>query len=533
MELINYLRRFRKHQKYFYLSLLIIIGFFIGSSLITPKITSVSSGLMEDVRETDLYSKKNTIASEFLELNSFLNYAKNSIEDASDVPLSTVINKLNFVSDLALSNAVNSSSYVYTITPGGVQETEHLRPKAKFGDPSIPDKEMLLDAAKGTLDTIIISKDKVLNRKAYVFKKNKDTTVIVGYDVDLKAFWKYYSEKYKERNSYTTVFNKNGICLLHPEVDNIGKKIPSYFDFFAISDILNQSDNEVLKNNGISQYLGLDIVRYFDQVMIGDQDLIVVANFVKFDLQDTTVEVQRYFSWISLLAFITFMSLLLIARFQLKKEYNENLSVQKEKEQLAIANENYQRENAVLQLNQLKKKMNPHFLFNTLNSLHYLIESKPNLSQKFVLQLADVYRYLLENRDDNLTSLKKELDFLEQYIFLHKIRFKNSLNITIVNQSDDELIFYKKIPVLSLETLVENAIKHNEITKSNPLNIEVEINNTHVTVTNNYSPKKKEHIEGHKIGLTYLKNIYNYYEVDSFKTKIVEDKFICILPLLS
>ncbi|HCV82121.1 MAG TPA: histidine kinase, partial [Zunongwangia profunda] len=63
--------------------------------------------------------------------------------------------------------------------------------------------------------------------------------------------------------------------------------------------------------------------------------------------------------------------------------------------------------------------------------------------------------------------------------------------------------------------------------------IEVEINNTHVTVTNNYSPKKKEHIEGHKIGLTYLKNIYNYYEVDSFKTKIVEDKFICILPLLS
>ena len=117
-----------------------------------------------------------------------------------------------------------------------------------------------------------------------------------------------------------------------------------------------------------------------------------------------------------------------------------------------------------------------------------------------MLQLADVYRYLLENRDDNLTSLKKELDFLEQYIFLHKIRFKNSLNITIVNQSDDELIFYKKIPVLSLETLVENAIKHNEITKSNPLNIEVEINNTHVTVTNNYSPKKKEHIEGHKIG---------------------------------
>ena len=80
---------------------------------------------------------------------------------------------------------------------------------------------------------------------------------------------------------------------------------------------------------------------------------------------------------------------------------------------------------------------------------------------------------------------------------------------------------------------MENAIKHNEITKNKPLDIEVEIHATHVIVANSYAPKKKKNIEGHKIGLTYLKNIYNYYEVDSFKTKILEDKFICILPLLS
>ncbi|WBL25735.1 sensor histidine kinase [Zunongwangia sp. HGR-M22] len=533
MELINYLRRFRKHQKYFYLSVLIIIAFFIGSSLITPKITSVASDLMEDVRLADLYSKKNNIASEFLQLNSFLNYSKNIIEDSSDVPLSSLINKLHFVSDLALSNAVNTSSYIYTITPDGIQKTEHLRPDEKLGEESVPYKKILLQAPKGTLDTIINTGDKVLNRKAYVFQRNKDTTIIVGYDVDLKAFWKYYSEKYQGRTSYTSVFNKNGICLLHPEVENIGIKIPSYFDSFAISDIFNQPDSEVLIDNGFSQYLGLDIVRYFDEVIIGDQALIVVANFMYFDLQDTTGEIQQYFSWISFLAFITFILLLLIARFQLKKEYRENLRVLKEKEHLATANENYQRENALLQLSQLKKKINPHFLFNTLNSLHYLIETKPNLSQKFVLQLADVYRYLLENRDDNLTSLKKELAFLKQYIFLHKIRFKNSLNIKISDHSGDDLILYKKIPVLALETLVENAIKHNEITKNKPLDIEVEIHATHVIVANSYTPKKKKNIEGHKIGLTYLKNIYNYYEVDSFKTKIVEDKFICILPLLS
>ncbi|WBL22728.1 histidine kinase [Zunongwangia sp. HRR-M8] len=530
MKLINFLRRFRKHQKYFYLSVLIIIAFFIGSSLITPKITSVADDLMEDVRLADLYSKKNNIASEFLQLNSFLSYSKNIINDSYDISTEELINKLDFVSDLALSNTVNVSSYVYVITPDGVRELEHFRSDSI--KKSISEKEILLEANKGYLDTVIIADDKVINRKAYVFQKSKDTSIIVGYDVDLRAFWKYYSEKYQGRTSYTTVFNSDGICLLHPDVENIGYTVKPYFTSFSIADIIKEPGNNVLKSNGNSQYLGLDIVRYFDEIMIEDHRLIVVANFMKFDLQEKTAEIQQYFSWISLLAFITFILLLLIARFQLKKEYNQNLRVHKEKEQLALTNENYKRENAVLQLNQLKKKMNPHFLFNTLNSLHFLIETKPNLSQKFVLQLADVYRYLLENRDDNLTSLKKELDFLEHYIFLHKIRFKNSLKINISNQSDDDLILYKKIPVLSLETLVENAIKHNEITKNNPLHIELKIKNTHVIVSNNYSPKKKNNTEGHKIGLTYLKNIYNYYEVDSFKTKVLEDKFICILPLL-
>lgn len=538
MNLSYYLKRFIKHRKYLYVSFILIIAFFIGSSLITPKITSVTSELIAHARLEDLYYKKNNITSEFSKLNSFLLYSKKTIRDNSENSFSTLIAKLDVASDFALSSNVNINSFLYVITPTTIKETAHIKPNTSLK--KIPAKTALFNSNYGFLDTLITSHNKVLNRKAYIYKKNTDTTIIVGYDVDLKSFWKYFSEKYNSRISYTVILNKDGICMLHPEKKNIGKKLDRYFTTYSISDILktpktnNTKENatDILKIKAKSRFLDLGVLRYFDKIKIGNSPFIITVNFVEF-YKENTKEIQQYFLWISLLAFITFMLLLLLSRIQLKKEYKENIRVLKEKEQLAIANENYQKENAVLQLNQLKKKMSPHFLFNTLNSLHFLIETKPNLSQKFVVQLANVYRYLLENRDDNLTTLKKELDFLDQYIFLHKIRFKDSLNIKIINNSDDDLVLYKKIPVLALETLVENAIKHNKITKNNPLNIEIEIKNTKIIVSNNYSPKNKKTTKSHKIGLTYLKNIYDYYEVDSFKTKIIAEKFICVLPLLS
>ena len=89
------------------------------------------------------------------------------------------------------------------------------------------------------------------------------------------------------------------------------------------------------------------------------------------------------------------------------------------------------------------------------------------------------------------------------------------------------------IPFLALETLVENAIKHNEITKLNPLFIEVIIKDEEINVINNYNPRKYKDTNSHHIGLNYLKNSYEYYKINSFKTEIIDGKFKCFLPLLS
>src|SRR5690606_18443735 len=216
----------------------------------------------------------------------------------------------------------------------------------------------------------------------------------------------------------------------------IGKKLNDVFKNIPIEDIINHEykvhnssleiSNNILKDRATSQYLGLEVLRYFDKINIGNSHLIFIESFpVDINLKEATEDIRSYFSWISLLAFLTFMALLLVSRLQQKREYSESLEILAEKDRLMIANETYQKQNAVLQLDQLKKKMNPHFLFNSLNALHVLIESKPDLSQEFVHRLAEVYRYLLENKEGNLTSVKKEIDFLKQYIFLQEVRFKD------------------------------------------------------------------------------------------------------------
>ncbi|MGY5353920.1 sensor histidine kinase [Wenyingzhuangia sp. IMCC45467] len=544
MQSNKFILRFKKHQQYLYISVLLIAVFFIGSSLITPKITSVTENLIEDMIQGNLKSKENIVAFEFNHLNSYLVSSKKIMQDASSISLGKVKEKLLFFSDMAMFNQNITNSFVglgkdnqYQILLSNYKDSTYYKNLTKYLKTNGTFKKELV------IDTIIKTPNTVINRKIYIKKNADNTTVAFGYDVDLILFWKYFSEKYKGDGGYTVVTNKNAVCILHPEPKHIGTKLTRYFKNISVKKVLQSTtqingynisnSNNNLKDKATSEFLGLGVLRYFNAVEVDKTPFVIIVSFpIDIHLNQTVQDVQGYFSWISFLAFITFMLILTVSRYQLKKEYFENLKVVEEKEQLVNTNEKYQKENALLQLNQLKKKMNPHFLFNSLNSLHVLIDLNPDLSQQFVLKLADVYRYLLEDRDGNLISVKKEITFLEQYVFLQEIRFNNSLKVSIINNTADNKL-HNKIPFLSLETLVENAIKHNEITKQNPLIIEVIIDQESIKVINNYSPRKNKESKSHHIGLNYLENTYQYYQINSFKTDIKEGKFICILPYIT
>lgn len=542
---MKFLIRVKKHQIYLYISVFLIVVFFLGSALITPKITSVTENLIEDIVEGNLKSKENIIAFEFNQLNRFLEDSEKIINTSSNISISDLRSRLLFNSDLSVNNPVVSNSFVCFLDPKKAKDISFSQKNNAVYRREIT--SWINSLKKNTneifLDTVVKSQNGVFNRKIVAKKLTNGTIVILGYDVDLLRFWKYYSEMYQGEGGYTVVTNAKGICILHPETQYIGNPLPDFFRTISIANVIKNSrsvngyrvsnNKKLFNEKAISTYLGLEVLRYYDAVKVGKTSLVVVVSYpVDAYLKESIVSIKKYFSWMTLFAFCTFMLLLVVSRFQLTKEFAENLKMVKEKEDLIRANEKFQRENAVLHLSQLKKKMNPHFLFNSLNSLHVLIESKPQLSQQFVLKLADVYRYLLEERDEHLVTVKKELDFLRQYIFLQEIRFSSSLNVSINCDCEDRILL-KKIPFLALETLVENAIKHNEITKQKPLYISIVIQEKEIVVSNNYAPRKNKDQDSHHIGLDYLRNNYEYYNINTFRTVIVDGTFKCFLPLLS
>lgn len=197
--------------------------------------------------------------------------------------------------------------------------------------------------------------------------------------------------------------------------------------------------------------------------------------------------------------------------------------------QLFSETEALKRENLQTQLDSLKSQINPHFLFNNLSSLSSLIMEDQKKAVGFVNELSAVYRYLLHANEKNLTTLAKELDFLDNYFQLLKTRFGDAVNLD-VNISEHELD--SLIPPLTLQLLVENAVKHNTVLPAKPLHISISTDyNDHLLVVNNLQ-KKNTSVPSNKLG---LKSIISKYHLMKKGPVVVENTgthFIVTLPLI-
>lgn len=181
------------------------------------------------------------------------------------------------------------------------------------------------------------------------------------------------------------------------------------------------------------------------------------------------------------------------------------------------------------ELNALKLQLDPHFLFNNLSTLTSLIEENQDTAVQYVTNLSAVYRYVLSNRNKNMIVLKTELDFIKEYLFLYQIRYGSSIVINITGESKN---LNKFIAPLTLQLLVENAIKHNSFSVTTPLIININYQYNWIIVDNNKSAKfTKEPGEG--IGLAH---IYHSYQLLGDITPVVQDletTFEVRIPLLN
>ncbi|MEM7163142.1 MAG: histidine kinase [Bacteroidota bacterium] len=194
-----------------------------------------------------------------------------------------------------------------------------------------------------------------------------------------------------------------------------------------------------------------------------------------------------------------------------------------------IETERLKREQIHSELQGLRNQVNPHFLFNSLNTLMNIIHEDQNLASSFLKKLSKVYRYILENRKENLISLEEELEFIESYVYLQKERFKNNLNVQI-EISDNHLGYF--VPPLSLQILFENAIKHNIISNKKPLYISAYINQDNsLVIKNNYQPKNQV-MDSTGVGLENISSRLAYFTPKELKTLVENGEFIVEMPLV-
>lgn len=184
--------------------------------------------------------------------------------------------------------------------------------------------------------------------------------------------------------------------------------------------------------------------------------------------------------------------------------------------------------NAQSQFEALKKQLDPHFLFNCMNTLASLIDVDNTDAQRYLGRLSEVYRYVLDTRERSTVTIEEELQFLKAYIYLNEVRFRENLK---VEQELDEQIYAHRVPALSLQLLVENAIKHNVASREHPLTIRIYQDGDFVTVENNKRHKSSFHTST-KLGLQNIVKRYQLLTQQQVSINESDAVFRVQLPLL-
>jgi len=199
---------------------------------------------------------------------------------------------------------------------------------------------------------------------------------------------------------------------------------------------------------------------------------------------------------------------------------------QHEAEQLRA--EKLERENAQIRLEVLKNQLNPHFLFNSLNVLSALIQKDTAKSQLFIDEFSSIYRYILEVIDKPVVELRDEISFAKSYLLLQQIRFEDAVKYEI---NIDAVILNRFIPPLAVQTLLENALKHNKAAKEDPLCIKIFNEGDYLYVTNNLQAKFKNY-KSTGIGLDNLKKRYRFVAGEEPGFTIRDNTYVAKLPLI-
>jgi len=194
----------------------------------------------------------------------------------------------------------------------------------------------------------------------------------------------------------------------------------------------------------------------------------------------------------------------------------------------AVEAEQYQQESMKATYENLKSQVNPHFLFNSLNALTNLVYEDQDKAVNFIKQLSEVYRYVLDTRDREVVPLEEELKFLKSYAFLQQIRFGNKLSIDFSLDGTNSMV-----APLALQMLIENAVKHNEVSEENPLRVRIYKDGNFIVVENNLQKKSLMGESSSGVGLENIQKRYEFLSDQKVTIEQSDNKYLVKLPIIS
>jgi len=232
------------------------------------------------------------------------------------------------------------------------------------------------------------------------------------------------------------------------------------------------------------------------------------------DMMETQLELK--------LAILSFITLFLVTLVEFNGySYNEYSVGQ-------IRKLRAERKQLELQFEALKSQLSPHYLFNSMNTISSLVYRDPHVAETFIRNLADTFNYVLHTRDVKYVSLKEEIEALKDYRYLLNIRYSDAVDLKIEIDKDFE---ERPIPPLTLQLLVENAVKHNVISTSQPLNIKVMAFEDELRVLNNKT-ETPSNTPSHRVGLNNIRKRYAHFTKAEIAI-IDEEYFEVKLPMLA
>ncbi|MBD2716496.1 histidine kinase [Hymenobacter sp. BT646] len=199
----------------------------------------------------------------------------------------------------------------------------------------------------------------------------------------------------------------------------------------------------------------------------------------------------------------------------------------------AIRAERVEKENAVARLDSLRRQVDPHFLFNSLNALTSLVEEDPSRAVRFIRQLSQVYRYVLDSQEQEVVSVAEEMRFVESYLFLQRTRLGEGLSVEL-KLPPAAALETLLVPPLAVQLLLENALKHNATSQRDPLRITVELDAAarRLTVRNTLRYRRVPEGESTGLGLQNLQARYAFLTSELVVVIKTETEFLVTLPLL-